>query len=274
MKQTLRNLQADDEAVTPVSTPVSTNDETAPSASAPVNASERLIFALDVPTVPDARQLIKSLDGVVSFFKIGLELYMGSGLELLPELTASGKKVFLDLKYFDVPETVKKAVARAAALGASFLTIHGNAKIVKAAVEGRGSAGLKLLAVTALTSLDNDDMNDMGFRCTVQDLVMHRAKKAMEAGCDGVITSPEEAAKIKALAKQIEGMEHKFLIVTPGIRPAHSSHDDHKRFSSPTQAIKAGADFLVVGRPIRDAANPRQAATAIIAEMQAAFDSL
>jgi orotidine-5'-phosphate decarboxylase len=239
-----------------------------------VNAAERLIFALDVPSVMEAKYLIDTLDGVVSFFKIGLELYMGSGLELVPVLAKAGKKVFLDLKYFDVPETVKNAVQQVASLGASFLTIHGNGKIIKAAVEGRGSADLKLLSVTALTSLDNDDMKDLGFNCTVPDLVMYRAKKAMEAGCDGVITSALEATKVKELAKQIKGMDHKFLVVTPGIRPSNSSRDDHKRSSTPAKAIKSGADFLVIGRPIKESLDPRQTAKDIIVEMQSAFDSL
>lgn len=253
-------------------TPVAT-DESIQSKVA-VNAAERLIFALDVPSVMEAKHLIDALGGVVSFFKIGLELYMGSGLELVPVLAKAGKKVFLDLKYFDVPETVKNAVKQVASLGASFLTIHGNGKIIKAAVEGRGRADLKLLSVTALTSLDNDDMKELGFNCTVPDLVMYRAKKAMEAGCDGVIASALEAAKVKELAKQIKGMDHKFLVVTPGIRPSNSSHDDHKRYTTPAEAIKSGADFLVIGRPIKESSNPRQAAKDIIAEMQPAFDSL
>ena len=237
------------------------------------NAQERLIFALDVPTADEARKLISSLDDAVSFFKIGLELYMGSGLDLIPELKRAGKRVFLDLKYYDVPETVKSAVRRVASLGVSFLTIHGNGKIIKAAVEGRGNSDLKLLSVTALTSLDNEDMKDLGFQCTVKDLVMARAQKAMEAGCDGVITSSEETAEIRRLARKIKGMDHKFLIVTPGIRPASSPLDDHKRSGTPSQAIKNGADYLVIGRPIRNSPDPRRAARLIIEEMQAAFDT-
>ncbi len=268
LKRLPGNLLPDEETVTPVATEQSTNN------TVRINAAERLIFALDVPSVKQAQHLIDTLDGVVSFFKIGLELYMGSGLELVPVLCATDKKVFLDLKYFDVPETVKSAVHQAASLGASFLTIHGNGKIIKAAVEGRGSADLKLLSVTALTSLDNDDIKELGFNCTVPDLVMYRARKAMEAGCDGVITSSLEAAKVRELAKQIKGMDRKFLIVTPGIRPSTASRDDHKRYSTPTQSIKSGADFLVIGRPIKEAPDPRQAAKDIIEEMQSAFDSL
>jgi orotidine-5'-phosphate decarboxylase len=256
------------QAVTPV-----TSETTPHGMKTPTNAKDRLIFALDVPTLQEAKVLIEKLDGIVTFFKIGMELYMGRGLDLIPELTKTGKRVFLDLKFYDVPETVKSAVQQVSSLGVSFLTIHGNGKIIQAAVEGRGDTDLKLLSVTALTSLDNDDMKDLGFDCTVKDLVMRRAKKAMEAGCDGVITSAEETAGIKKLAKQIKGMDHKFLIVTPGIRPANSTHDDHKRSGTPTEAIKNGADYLVIGRPIRNSSDPRQAATDIIAEMQTAFDN-
>lgn len=236
--------------------------------AARIDAHERLIFPLDVPSMERAQELVHALDGVVSFFKIGLELYTATSLVFIPQLTAAGKKVFLDLKYFDVPETVKAAVARVATMGVTFLTIHGNGAIIKAAVEGRGKSDLKLLSVTVLTSLDNDDMEELGFKVSVQELVLHRAAKALEAGCDGVITSPQEANKIRRLA----GMDNKFLIVTPGIRPRNSQRDDHKRLSTPTDAIQAGADYLVVGRPIREAADKRKAAEEIIAEMQAAFD--
>jgi len=239
-----------------------------------IDASERLIFALDVPSVDEARELIRQLEGVVSFFKIGIELYVSSGLAIIPELVQQNKKVFLDLKYFDVPETVKSAVERVASLGVSFLTIHGNGQIIKAAVEGRGNAPLKLLSVTVLTSLDSDDMKDLGFECSVEDLVIRRATKALEAGCDGVITSPREADKVRDLATIMKGQDHKFLIVTPGIRPKSSARDDHKRLSHPADAIQAGADYLVIGRPIRESLDPRQAAKDIISEMQTAFDAL
>ena len=238
-----------------------------------INAHDRLIFALDVSSIERAKALVSALDGVVSFFKIGLELSMVEGVfDLIPQLTRAGKRVFLDLKYYDVPETVERAVRNVAGLGVSFLTVHGNGNIVKAAAEGRGDADLKLLTVTVLTSLDNDDMRDLGFKnVAVKDLVMHRAKKALEAGCDGVIASVKEAGDIRAMAR---AMDNKFLIVTPGIRTSRSHRDDHKRIGTPSDAIKAGADFLVVGRPIRDAADPRKEAEEIVAEMQAAFDSL
>jgi len=237
-----------------------------------IDAHERLIVALDVPSIERAEELVRTLDGVVSFFKIGLELSMVEGVfDLISKLTKNKKKVFLDLKYNDVPETVERAVQRVSELGVSFLTVHGNGNIVKAAVAGRGDADLKLLTVTVLTSLDNDDMRDLGFRnISVKELVMYRAKKAFEAGCDGVIASVKEAADIRTIA----GAEDKFLIVTPGIRTSRSRRDDHKRIGTPTDAIKAGADYLVVGRPIRDASDSRKEAQEIIAEMQAAFDSL
>jgi orotidine-5'-phosphate decarboxylase len=238
-----------------------------------IHAKDRLIFPLDVPTVEAAKQWVEKLDGVVSVFKIGLELYVRAGLSLVPNLLQNGKKVFLDLKYYDIPETVKRATRNVAELGASFLTIHGDTQILKAAVDGRGNNPLKLLAVTVLTSLNDDNIKDLGYNCTVQDLVLLRARKALEAGCDGVICSPQEAATIRSLiAKQSPGAE--FLIVTPGIRPQSSSLQDHKRSSTPASAIQSGADFLIVGRPIREASDPRQTAQALTSEMQSAFDSL
>ncbi|MGH9512215.1 MAG: orotidine-5'-phosphate decarboxylase [Terriglobales bacterium] len=237
-----------------------------------IAASDRLILALDVPAAEQAMRFVTELDGLVSFFKVGLELYTAVGSSVVKELIKGGKKVFLDLKYFDVPETVQRAVEVVASMDVNFLTIHGNGKIVRAAVKGRGTSALKLLAVTALTSLDDDDMDDLGLSCTVRELVAYRARKALEAGCDGVITSPEEANTIRQLAGEAK-MTEEFLIVTPGIRPSDSSRDDHKRYSTPFNAIQQGADFLVVGRPIRNSANPRQAAEKIIAEMQQAFDA-
>jgi orotidine-5'-phosphate decarboxylase len=241
--------------------------------SAMVKASDRLIFPLDVPSVDAAKEWVERLDGIVSVFKIGLELYAASGFSLVPFLTESGKKVFLDLKYYDIPETVEGAVRRVADLGATFLTIHGNPKIVKAAVKARGSSNLKLLAVTVLTSFDNDDMKDMGFERTVEELVLLRAQKAFEAGCDGVICSPQEAGLIRNMTLRQAGRDGAgFLIVTPGVRPSGSSKDTHRRLSTPSDAIKAGADYLIVGRPIREAANPRGVAEAVVAEMRLAFE--
>lgn len=231
-----------------------------------IPAEDRLIFALDVPTTSEARKFIQSVEGTVHFFKIGIELYAGGGLELIPSLIGAGNKVFLDLKYYDVPETVKRAVRRVASLGVSFLTIHGNGKIIRAAAEGRGDSQLKLLSVTALTSMDREDMEEMGFSCSVEDLVMRRAESAKKAGCDGVIASPREATEVRRRTGE------DFLIVTPGIRPADRSLDDHKRSGTPEEAIHNGADYLVVGRPIRNAPDPRKAAAAILAEIERALD--
>ena len=239
-------------------------------AAVSVNARERLIFALDVASVEEARELVRKLHGSVSFFKIGMELYVSSGPALVTELKAQGKKIFLDLKFFDVPETVKRAVRRVAATGATFLTIHGETKIIQAAVEGRGDSGLKLLAVTALTSLDNNDLREMGFAGTVEDLVLNRARTALERGCDGVIASPQEAGTVHGFV--FRSNKKNFLIVTPGVRPEGDASNDHKRLATPAAAIEAGADYLVVGRPIRDAADPAKKAEIIIAEMQQAFN--
>jgi len=232
-----------------------------------IDAKERLIVALDVPTVEEAKGLVRQLDGLVSFFKIGLELQLAAGGDFVRWLIQQGKKVFLDYKYFDVEETIKRAVAQVAAIGVSFLTVHGSGGIIRAAVEGRGQGPLKILAVTVLTSLDALDIRDLGFACSVEELVLYRARKALEAGCDGVIASGHEARAIRELAKD------RLLIVTPGIRPAGTGRNEHKRSVTPAQAIEAGADYLVVGRPIRDAEDPRGAAEGILAEMQSAFNS-
>ncbi len=233
-----------------------------------VDAKTRLIMALDVSSVEEAKELVKTLDGAVSFFKIGLELQVVGGVELAKTLLEQEKQVFLDLKYFDVDATVERAVARVADLGASFLTVHGNHKTIQAAVRGRGDANLKILAVTVLTSLDEGDIRELGYGVTVEDLVMFRARKALESGCDGVVASGREAGAIRAFAN--DGL----VIVTPGIRPKGVGADEQKRAVEPAQAIRAGADYLVVGRPIRDAPNPKQAALEIIAQMQKAFDSM
>lgn len=230
--------------------------------------NERLIVALDVSSIEKARELVKRLEGMVSFFKIGLQLQLIAGLGFVRELIKDGKKVFLDYKYFDVEETIKQAVARVAAEGVSFLTVHGNGRIIRAAVEGRGDSNLKILSVTVLTSLDAFDIQDLGFECSVEELVLYRAKKALEAGCDGVIASGYEAKAIRELA------HNRLLIVTPGIRPKNASVNDHKRYVTPAQAIEAGADYLVVGRPIKDAKDPRVAAERILAEMRAAVEKV
>ena len=237
---------------------------------APINARDRLILALDVPSAEEAHRLMSRVEGTVRFVKIGLELYTAAGPDIVRRAVARGKRVFLDLKFLDIEETVRRATAQVVDLGVSFLTIHANRKALQAAVEARGprsgEAGLKLLAVTVLTNFDAHDLRDMGVQWSVADLVAARAKLAAEVGCDGVVASGAEPEAIRRKVGQ------EFLIVTPGIRPAGRGTDEHARVTTPAQAIAAGADYLVVGRPIRDAAEPREAAEAILAEMQAAFD--
>ncbi len=233
----------------------------------PIKARDRLIFALDVPSGDDADRLLDRVGDHITFVKVGLELYTAAGPQMVERLIASGKRVFLDLKFLDIEETVKRATVRVAAMGVDFLTVHANRKALSAAVQGRGESTLKLLAVTVLTNFDGQDLRDMGIQRTVQDLVTARALLASEVGCDGVIASGEEPGILRPK------IGPRFLIVTPGVRPAGKGVDDHARATTPTQAITAGADYLVVGRPIRDAADPATAAAAIIAEMQAAFDA-
>lgn len=243
-----------------------------------VNASDRLIVALDLPTVKQAKELVLSLEGCVSFFKIGLELQFDAGRPFIEWLRNRGCRVFLDLKFFDVEETVRRAVAQVANIGANFLTVHGNKAIIKAALQGRGKSDLKILAVTVLTNMNSEDMDDFGMQCSVSDLVARRANMAMEMGCDGVITSGME---VEAILKQVKALPpaSPFLLVVPGIRPSKrvtypaSETHEHKRSVTPSYAISAGADYLVVGRPIRDAENKRFVAEMILEEMQTVFDA-
>jgi orotidine-5'-phosphate decarboxylase len=213
-----------------------------------------LIVALDLPTTADATKMAAALDGTVDFFKIGLALQLAPGVEdLIHSLIQSGKRVFLDYKYYDVPETLRKAVSRVAGLGVSFLTVHGSSSLIRGAVEGRGKSGLKLFTVTVLTSMDKDDIAEMGYtRHSVEDLVLFRAGKALEAGCDGVIASGQEAEQIKRL------WGNRLLVVTPGIRPGGYPQDDQKRTIC-HRRHPGGADYLVIGRPITDVSDPRGA---------------
>lgn len=230
-------------------------------------ARDRLIFALDVPSAEEAKRLLDLLQGQVSFVKVGLELYTAAGPDIVKWVVERGMRVFLDLKFLDIEETVRRATARVAAMGVDFLTVHANRKALKAAVQGREGSSLKLLAVTVLTNFDGQDLRDMGIQRTVQDLVAARALLASEVGCDGVVASGEEPEAIR------QKVGPRFVIVTPGVRPAGKGVDDHARATTPTQTIAAGADYLVVGRPIRDAVDPAAAAAAIVAEMQTAFDA-
>ncbi len=230
----------------------------------PVN--ERLIFAMDLPDCDQAKRLTGELGDAVSFYKLGLELMMSGGyFELMDWMLARGKKVFADLKFFDIPATVGSAVRQLQDRGATFVTVHGNQSIMEAAATNKG-AHLKVLAVTVLTSLDRGDLDDLGFACDVDALVLSRACRALEAGCDGVISSGLEAAMLR------KHVDHRLLVVTPGIRPVENKPEgDQKRVVSVEQAFSNGADYIVVGRPIRDAADPRAAAMAIQKTIAALF---
>ncbi len=218
---------------------------------------ERLIVALDVPSASDARALVAKLGDEVVFYKLGLELFMTGGyFDLVAWLVARGKRVFVDLKFFDVPETVRSAVRALRGRGIAFATVHGNQKMMEAAVAEKGD--VKILAVTVLTSLDRGDLDDLGFACDVERLVLSRARRALEAGCDGVISSGLEAPMLK------RELGDRILVVTPGIRPIENRPaDDQKRTVDVAQAFASGADYIVVGRPIRQAADPAAAAAAI-----------
>jgi orotidine-5'-phosphate decarboxylase len=229
-------------------------------------AREKLIVALDYWDINDAIKLVETLGDEVSFYKVGLGLQLGGGEGLAKSLIAQGKRVFLDYKYLDIEETIRTAVRRAAEFGVDFLTIHHGADgILRAAVEGRGNSRLRLLCVTVLTSVDAGDLKEMGFKCNVEELVLARAKKALDAGVDGVVASAREAAEIRTATGG------KLLIVTPGIRPRDSSTDDQKRVATPGAAIRDGADYLVVGRPITKARDPKQATRDIVAEIAVAL---
>jgi len=233
----------------------------------PINASDRLILALDVDSAEKARRIVEDLESSVSFYKVGLELFVIGGTAIVEWLIGRGKKVFLDLKYNDVPETVTRATRAAAGMGVSLLTVHGDGPTVRAAVTGRDAAcgansSLKLIAVTVLTSFNAQDIKDIGFAVPLEELVLQRAKQAHQLGCDGVVASGHEARKIR----QAVGPD--MLIVTPGIRPSGVASQDQKRVMTPGEALAAGADYLVLGRAITAAANPRTAAEAVLAEMR------
>jgi orotidine-5'-phosphate decarboxylase len=230
-------------------------------------ARDRLMLALDVPSAAEAERLMDQVQEQIAFVKVGLELYTAAGPEIVRRLINRGKRVFLDLKFLDIEETVRRATERVAAMGVEFLTVHANRKALTAAVKGRGDSPLKLLAVTVLTNFDSHDLRDMGIQLSVQELVTARALLAAEVGCDGVVASGEEPGVLRPKVGP------RFVIVTPGVRPAGKDVDDHARATTPTQTIAAGADYLVVGRPIRSAPDPAAAAAAILAEMQAAFDA-
>jgi orotidine-5'-phosphate decarboxylase len=222
-------------------------------------ASDKLIVALDYPAYDGARHLVDTLGDAVNFYKVGLELLFADGLALASEMKNDGKHIFLDMKFLDIGNTVEKAVATVADLGYDFLTIHGtDSKTMQAAVKGRGTSSLKLLAVTVLTSLDQDDLREQGIAMTPSELVLKRARMAEDAGMDGVVASGQEAASIRATSSK------NFLIVTPGIRLPGGDAGDQKRITTPQDALRAGANYLVVGRPITAAADPKRAAQMVL----------
>ena len=231
-----------------------------------IPSRDRLIFAMDVPTCERAKQLADELGDAVSFYKIGLELMMsGEYFELLDWMLARDKKVFCDLKFFDIPATVGSAVSALKDRGATFVTVHGNQSIMEAAADNKGDT-LKVLGVTVLTSLDRGDLDDLGFDCDVGELVLSRARRALEAGCDGVISSGLEVPRLR------EFVDDKLVVVTPGIRPVDNKPaGDQKRVVTVETAFSNGADYIVVGRPIRDASSPREAAESIQASIEAQF---
>jgi orotidine-5'-phosphate decarboxylase len=229
-----------------------------------LDPKDRLIVALDLPTVAAAEDMVERLGDAARFYKIGLELIYGGGLAFARRLVGEGKQVFLDLKFHDIPNTVERATRQVADLGATFLTVHAFPQTMRAAVAGRGASPLKLLAVTVMTSYDDADLAEAGYAVGVADLVARRAWQAAEAGIDGLILSPEEVGAMRA------AFGDRLEWITPGVRPSGSASADQKRVMTPGEAIRAGADRVVVGRPVTQADDPRAAAEAILAEIESA----
>jgi orotidine-5'-phosphate decarboxylase len=222
-----------------------------------------IIVALDVGSAEEARALVRRIGPDISFYKVGLELYCAAGMDFVRELRDQGKDVFLDLKFYDIGETVKRAVSQVARSGARFLTIHGIAQVMRAAVEGRGDSRLQLLAVTVLTSLDNQDLKDEGYVWDVSGLVDLRVRHAMELGIDGIVASPLEVASIRALVGSST------IIVTPGVRSGGAGKGDQKRVATPAEALLAGANYVVMGREITRAADPAAEVARVLSELMA-----
>jgi orotidine-5'-phosphate decarboxylase len=227
-------------------------------------AGNPIIVALDVESATEAHELVARLGSHVNFYKVGMELYAATGMDVVRELLAQGKEVFLDPKFYDIPETVKRAVAQVAKTGVRFLTVHGSASIMRAAVEGRGSSDLKLLAVTVLTSFGPEDLDDLGYACEIAQLVEKRARKAVECGIDGLVLSPLEAASVR----RIVGPQT--ILVTPGVRSTGAAKGDQKRVATPAEAIRDGANYVVIGRQITRAADPATEAQRVLEEIAAA----
>jgi orotidine-5'-phosphate decarboxylase len=229
-----------------------------------LDARERLIVALDVPSVAQAEALVARLGEAVCFYKIGYQLGFAGGLALASNLIAAGKQVFLDFKLHDIGNTVQKGVENVAKLGATFLTVHAFPQTMKAAVEGRQGSTLRILGVTVLTSYDDTDLAAAGYDMTVSELAAARAEQARDIGIDGLVCSAEEVARLRGIVGQ------RMSLVTPGIRPAGSAAGDQKRIMTPARAIEASADYLVVGRPVVEAAEPKSVAEAIVNEIEIA----
>src|SRR5579871_2464708 len=231
----------------------------------PIAPKDRLIVSLDLPGVEPAEAMIKRLGDSVTFYKIGYQLIYRGGLPLAQKLRDAGKKVFIDVKLHDIGNTVKSGVESLSSLGATFVTVHAYPQTMQSAVEGRGNSSLQILAVTVLTSYDQADMEAAGYRHGIADLVAIRARQARDIGVDGLVCSPEEVAAVRGIVGE------RMSLVTPGIRPAGSAVGDQKRIMTPARAIKAGADYLVVGRPVMEAADPKAAAESIQAEIAQAL---
>lgn len=222
-----------------------------------------VIVALDVESAEEARDLVRRIGPDVSIYKVGMELYCAAGMDYVRELLEQGKEVFLDLKFYDIAETVKRAVAQVARSGARFLTIHASGAVMRAALEGRGSSPLQLLAVTVLTSFDRKDLEELGYSCEVSELVSLLGRRAVECGVDGIVTSPLEVASLRALA----GPEA--ILVTPGVRSAGARKGDQKRVATPAEALRAGADYVVMGRQITRAVDPAAELARVLEEISA-----
>jgi orotidine-5'-phosphate decarboxylase len=221
-----------------------------------------IIVALDVPSAQDARSIVGRLGDSVGIYKVGMELYAAAGMEFVRELTGEGKDVFLDMKFYDIGETVKRAVRQVAGAGVRFLTVHGSGTVMRAAAEGAEGSPLQLLAVTVLTSFDKDDLADLGYPCEVTDLVRLRVRKARQSGVSGIVCSPLEVAAVREIA----GSEA--VLVTPGVRSAGASKGDQKRVATPAEAVKNGANYLVIGRQITRAEDPAAEARRVLAEIE------
>jgi orotidine-5'-phosphate decarboxylase len=221
-----------------------------------------IIIALDVETSGEARKLVRSLGDSVAFYKIGMELYAGAGMEFVKEIVGGGKHVFLDMKFYDISETVRRAVAQVAKIGVRFLTVHGSKAVMRAAVEGRGNSKMQLLAVSVLTSFDETDLVDLGYPCQVGELVALRVRNAMEAGIDGIVCSPVDVARVRGITGPGT------VLVTPGVRSGGASSGDQKRVATPAEALANGADYLVIGRQVTRSSNPKAEVQKILGEIE------